>query len=191
MNTANGILLRAFCNNRLTASWAICSFLVFHFNEYGCVYLAEDTIKSMTISWIISRLYVCHSSSPACHFSELTEFYIYIERYEATGLRKNHRLTAALGNYSFLVRHFNEYGFGYLAEDTIKSMTTSWTISRLYVCFIPHHQHAILQMPIRMNLRQSLIIMLGGWVKEGDILSNSIYLSHHANSSSCHFPLFP
>ncbi|KRX59740.1 hypothetical protein T09_15547 [Trichinella sp. T9] len=72
MNTANGILLRAFCvihirkrfpissfNNRLTASWAICSFLVFHFNEYGCVYLAEDTIKSMTISWIISRLYVC------------------------------------------------------------------------------------------------------------------------------------
>ncbi|XP_003367265.1 conserved hypothetical protein [Trichinella spiralis] len=59
--------------------------------------------------------------------------------------RSNYRLTAALGNYSFLVRHFNEYGSGYLAEDTIKSMTTSWTISRLHFCFIPHHQHATSQ----------------------------------------------
>ncbi|XP_003374693.1 stAR-related lipid transfer protein 9 [Trichinella spiralis] len=57
----------------------------------------------------------------------------------------NYRLTAALGNYSFLVFHFNEYGCVYLAEDTIKSMTRGWIISRLYVCFIPHHQHAISQ----------------------------------------------
>ncbi|KRY28273.1 hypothetical protein T01_2129 [Trichinella spiralis] len=108
--------------------WAICSFLVFHFNEYGCAYLTEDTIKSMTTSWKISRLYVC-----------------FIPHHQHANLQ-NYRLTAALGNYSFLVRHFNEYGSGYLAEDTIKSMTTSWTISRLYVCFIPHHQHAILQL---------------------------------------------
>ncbi|KRY28277.1 hypothetical protein T01_16083 [Trichinella spiralis] len=59
--------------------------------------------------------------------------------------RSNYRLTAALGNYSFLVFHFNEYGCVYLAEDTIKSMTRGWIISRLYVCFIPHHQHAISQ----------------------------------------------
>ncbi|KRX79056.1 hypothetical protein T06_13364 [Trichinella sp. T6] len=64
----------------------------------------------------------------------------------------NYRLTAALGNYSFLVRHFNEYGCAYLTEDTIKSMTISWTISRLYVCFISHHQHAILQFMLLLKV---------------------------------------